>query len=136
MLSGVALLTGCVSPKPMGLQGDEPFAVVYTKPIDCILVGSCAAPVTVRAINGKPVNNWSSPYNYKVDPGPVSVLVLLYSFGDGGVKGNYTGVCELSWTAAAGVLYRLDRSVAGDRFRATAASPDGSEAAECYAPFD
>lgn len=128
-------LAGCASPKPLQLTGDEAFAAIYTPPVECIARGACVARVSIQAINGETVSNFSTKYNYKVSPGPVSVIVILFPVGGDGVKGDAQGLCELKWLAVSGEVYTLDRVAQADGFQVTATTRDGAEATSCYAPF-
>ncbi|MEK7266008.1 MAG: hypothetical protein AAB227_07910 [Pseudomonadota bacterium] len=117
------------------MTGDEDFAVIFTTPVECVARGACVARVSVQAINGETVSHFSTKYNYKVSPGPVSVIVLLFPVSGDGVKGAAQGLCELKWLAVSGEVYTLDRTAQGGGFQVTATTRDGAEAASCFAPF-
>ena len=128
-----AALAACASPGPRKLRGDEDFAVLYTPPVKCVAIGACVARVNIKAINGVATQNLVSQYNYQVEPGEVSVLVLSHP-----VLGDklpwVQGVCELKWTAVAGEIYALDRTVAPNGFNVTA-KRGGDVVASCFAAF-
>lgn len=129
-------VTGCASPRPLELKGGESFAVIFTTPVDCVARGACVARVTIKAINGEAVGNFSTKYNYQVPPGDLSVVVMLYPIGGDNLKGNAVGICELKWTAVAGELYTLDRVVEATGFLVIATKRDGERATTCFAPFE
>jgi len=129
----LALSAGCASPKPRTMLGKESFAILYTTPVKCVARGACVSRVNIRAINGTATQNLTSQYNYQVEPGPLSVIVLAHTvLGD---KMKFTqGVCEIAWTAMEGVLYVLNRTIEQDGFLVTA-KKNGDVVATCLAEF-
>lgn len=128
-----ALDAGCATPKPRAMLGDENFALLYTTPVNCVARGACVARINIRAINGEATQNLTTQYNFQVDPRPLSVIVLAHTvLGDN--IGHRQGVCELSWTARAGALYVLDRTIVASSFHVTAKEGDET-VSSCVAEF-
>ena len=115
-----ALDAGCATPKPRAMLGDENFALLYTTPVNCVARGACVARINIRAINGEATQNLTTQYNFH------TVL------GDN--IGHRQGVCELSWTARAGALYVLDRTIVASSFHVTAKEGDET-VSSCVAEF-
>ncbi len=129
----LALSAGCASPKPRTMLGKESFAILYTTPVKCVARGACVPRVNIRAINGTATQNLTSQYNYQVEPGPLSVIVLAHTVLGDKVKFRQ-GTCELAWTALEGVLYVLDRTIEQGGFLVTV-KKNGDVVATCLAEF-
>ena len=106
------LVSSCATPRPQTLDSSSGQAVLYATPVNCVAVGACVSRIKIRTINGSSTQNISTQYNFKVEAGPVSVLVVFPPVL--GEKIRSDGVCELEFVAEAGRTYILDReTIAG-----------------------